>query len=135
MLKDSKQSLSSWIGTNFHFTNAWIYKSERMGDDFFNSCRFYEIQWGCQSHYSPHIHQREIFDLLDVINCIRKRAILVLQYIPVHPGLHSKQVPFSMWHVLSLQLFGHGWSQLVPYTPSLTHPVILSINCLDIKTI
>lgn len=33
--------------------------------------------------------------------------LLVLQYIPVHPGLHSKHVPFNIWHMLFLQLAGH----------------------------
>lgn len=26
--------------------------------------------------------------------------LLLLQYIPLQPGLHEKHVPFCMWHVL-----------------------------------
>lgn len=44
----------------------------------------------------------------------------VSQDVPFHPVL--QQDPFSMWHVLSLQLDGHGLSQLIPNTPDLLHP-------------
>lgn len=50
------------------------------------------------------------------------KIILLLQYSPNQLGSHCKQDPFSMWHVLSLQLIGHGISQLLPYTPCFTQP-------------
>ena len=31
----------------------------------------------------------------------------VLQVLPVHPALQETQIPFSMSHVLYLQLVGH----------------------------
>lgn len=40
--------------------------------------------------------------------------LLVLQCIPVHPGLHVKHAPLSMRQVSSLQLVGQGVSQLLP---------------------
>lgn len=40
--------------------------------------------------------------------------LLVLQYIPLHPGLHEKHDPLCMWHVLYLQLMGQGESHLLP---------------------
>lgn len=44
------------------------------------------------------------------------------QNVPVQPVLHQKHDPFSMWH-MSLQLVGHGLSQLVPNTPDTLQPV------------
>lgn len=45
------------------------------------------------------------------------------QNVPDHPVLHFKQDPFSILHMLSLQLAGHGLSQSMPNTPDLLHPL------------
>lgn len=56
--------------------------------------------------------------------------LLVLQYVPVHPGLHEEHTPLCMWHVLSLQLVGQGVSQLLPKTLVFLQPK----TNIDIKT-
>lgn len=45
------------------------------------------------------------------------------QNVPDHPVLHFKQDPFSILHMLSLQLAGQGLSQSMPNTPDLLHPL------------
>lgn len=58
------------------------------------------------------------------LKCKIKLFIILLesQDSPVHPGLQSKHVPFCMSQALSLQSFGHGMLQVLPYTPGVLHP-------------
>lgn len=86
----------------------------------FFTCCYTEKKVQC---YVQNVASTKLFTM----NCIvkdKKRKIwivktmfvnlLVLQYIPVHPLLHLKHVPCSMWHVLSLQFAGQRFSQFLP---------------------
>lgn len=52
----------------------------------------------------------------------QRKNVRVVQIASLQPGLHDKQVPLCIKHVLSAQCAGQGVSQLLPYTPDLKHP-------------
>lgn len=70
------------------------------------------------------------FALIFLINFKHRFIILhtCKTRFPVHPGLHVKQFPNCMWHILSLQLIGHWISQLLPYTPRFPQPYKIKKN-------
>lgn len=51
-----------------------------------------------------------------------KENVRIVQIAPLQPGLHDKQVPLCIKHMLSSQCAGQGVPQLLPYTPDLKHP-------------
>ena len=46
----------------------------------------------------------------------------LLQYSPIHPGVHPKHVPLMMSHLRFWQFSGHDSLHLFPYTSGLEQP-------------
>lgn len=88
-----------------------------------------KLLWPCNTEYNrkKYFIRKVLFSLVWK-SCLLHlklvmKIILLLQYLSNHPGSHCKQDPFSMWHMLSLQLIWHGMSQLLPYTPCFSQPI------------
>lgn len=67
-------------------------------------------------------------------SCRKTNYLLLLQYSPIHPGVHPTQVPLMMLHLPSWQLSGHLLLQLLPYWPGVEQPfeVIRNILCISL---